>query len=370
MAQKMKLERSGEPVYSELFEDITFQIENGFLQPGAYLPSENELGERYNISRLSVRTALQKLVENNLVEKLPGKGTAIKEGSVAPAEAKTRTIGMLNLHNQLEAWSENPFYGPILRGIEYQARVNNYSLFLNSLETPKDEFDFYRRLHPEKVDGFLLLGPVEEELVEFLRKITPRKPFCFIDHSPAGANANCVMSANLKGTCEATSHLIGLGHRKIAFIGWAPRQRHISLRLKGYRKALEDHGIIFDPGLVEDRRTEKGEFCQPMTRLLDSRPEITAVVCANDTDIAFPAIKAIRDKGLKVPEDISVVGYDDVYSARFFHPSLTTVAVDKKSMGEEAVKRLLALFENPFLAPRQIVVETKLVVRDSTAPPR
>ena len=365
------LKRKRERVYDCLIEDMLFQIKNGLLKAGDYLPSENVLSRKYKISRISVRAALEELAKRDLVEKKAGKGTIVKENSLYPSKKKNRTIGITFLKEKPEVAIENPFYGPILESTEEKAQRYQYHVLLNSVKDMEDELDFYKKIKVEKVDGLLIIGIVKDEILDCLLKITPHLPFCLIDYSPPGRELNCVVSANAEGMYEATKHLIELGHKKIAFIGWSPWEPNIPLRLEGYKKALSESGLNIDSSLVEEAKLLNGEDgYQPMRRLLRSRLNFTAVVCANDGTIAFPAMKAIREAGLKIPEDVSVVGYDDIHFSTLIHPPLTTVAVDKKNMGREAVKRLVALIENPFLPPKTITVKTELIIRGSTAPPK
>ena len=357
-----------EPIYKSLIEDITFQIKNGLLKPHDYLPSEDTLAQQYRISRPSVRSALTELVKENLIQKYPGKGTIIKKSRSLPCSKRKTKIISLIMPNRIEKIFVNPFYGPVVRGIIEEAENRNYRILLHKEGRDfNDKLKFYQRLNIDKVDGFLILGAVNNQLIFLLSEVIPSIPYVVVDYCVKERKLNYIVSDNLNGSYQATKHLISLDHRRISFIGWLPWEGNVLLRLSGYKKALFENGLRFDPSLLEAVRVDERENgYHPMMRVFNSAKRFTAVVFANDY-VALAAMRAIKEKGLKIPEDMSIIGYDDIEDSEYVSPPLTTIRVDKEMMGKEGVKRLIKLIENPFLATKIITVITELVIRDSTA---
>jgi DNA-binding LacI/PurR family transcriptional regulator len=175
------------------------------------------------------------------------------------------------------------------------------------------------------------------------------------------------MIGNTEASVEAVRHLVGLGHRRIAYLGDRHGHQSDTERFAGYRRALEEAGLEYDPELVAHGNGKAEGAAAPMQNLLGIVPPPTAVFCYNDMS-ALGAIRAIRAHGLRVPADISIVGFDDLPIMQFMDPPLTTVCQPMRQMGRLAVQTLARLvagevFEN------NIIVPGRLVVRNSTAPP-
>jgi LacI family repressor for deo operon, udp, cdd, tsx, nupC, and nupG len=174
---------------------------------------------------------------------------------------------------------------------------------------------------------------------------------------------------NVAAARTAVRHLLGLGHRHIGFVT-GPMNSPLSVdRDRGYEDALRAAGITRVPTL-----TAQGDFSvesgmRACGDLLDREPRLTAVFCSND-EMAIGVVREARMRGLQVPSDLSVVGFDDIHLARHYDPPLTTIAQPANALGSEAMSRLLEILEGGAPPPRKQILPTTLVVRDSTAPPR
>jgi LacI family transcriptional regulator len=205
------------------------------------------------------------------------------------------------------------------------------------------------------------------ELVELQSE---RLPVTIIDpRAPLDEGIPCVAAANAAGATAATEHLLGLGHRSIAAItgpvGWASTEE----RRQGYHAALARAGIPPDPRLTEagDWQVESGR--RAATHLLELETPPTAMFAFND-EMAIGTIQAAREHGLRVPEDLSVVGFDDVERPLLMTPQLTTVRQPLAEMGRMAVNLLFRLLDKQRIDALRVVLATHLVTRESTAAPR
>lgn len=215
-------------------------------------------------------------------------------------------------------------------------------------------------------DGLLLVLPrTPGAYLETLRQY--RFPHVLIDHRGVDEKTAAVAATNRQGAYDATEHLIELGHRRIGFITGAVDQLCAQDRLEGYKSALIAHGINFDPNLVRE-----GDFFQPLgytgaSELLESPDPPTAIFASNDVS-AFGVMEAIREHDLRIPSDVSVVGFDDIPQASHVHPALTTVRQPLEEMGRTATRMLLELIQDPLRPLERVELPTELVLRQSCCP--
>ena len=258
----------------------------------------------------------------------------------------------------------------IIRGVDRVAREYGLSVILT------ESGDNYSPA-PDWIDGILRRQPVGVILmfsklsVDHKRQLATRNiPFVVVD--PAGdpdPDVSSVGSGNWSGGLAATRHLIELGHRRIAMVSGPQEMLCSRARLSGYRSALEEAGIPFDPTLIDAGEFHYEDGVAAGTRLLARADRPTAIFAGNDLQ-AFGVYEAARLRGLVVPDDVSVVGYDDVPSASWMGPKLTTVRQPLIEMAEQATRLVLALRDDPLRKLVRIDLATSLVVRASTAPPK
>jgi len=295
-------------------------------------------------------------------------GAMSELGYVAHVTARALASGRTQAIGLLAQELDNPFFSVVIKGIDQEVSVADYDLLLCTTHSRREkEAEYVARLSHGMVDGLLILLPTGlPEYVEHLR--AEHYPFVLIDHDSDAPGCNIVNAANRSGTRQGITYLIGLGHRRIGFICGREDVGASHQRYAGYREALTEAGIQVDDSLVVagDFLEPRGyEAAQELLRLL--RPP-TAIFASSDA-AAFGVLGAARDAGLQVPRDLSVLGFDDIVEASYVGAALSTVRQPLREMGRVAVQRLLSLLSDPSQPPTRIVMDTELVIRQTTAPP-
>jgi LacI family transcriptional regulator len=266
----------------------------------------------------------------------------------------------------------NPFYPEVIRGVEDIARQAGYSVLLcDSNEDPRREADHLNSLFSRRVDGVLLACCVNSTAVS--GTFRGRYPVVYIDRIPPVAFEGSVSSDNIQAGAMATRHLLGLGHQRIAMVvghlGLSPHRD----RLEGFRKAMqESHLPILDEYLIAgDLQIE--DSLRTCRQLLDLPNPPTAIMVGNNK-LLLGVLAGLEERAIRVPHQISILGFDDYLWNRYFSPSLTAVAQSTFEMGKRACELLLHSIENNQehepSAARRICLPTELRIRNSTAPPR
>ncbi|MFO7274322.1 MAG: LacI family DNA-binding transcriptional regulator [Bacillota bacterium] len=260
----------------------------------------------------------------------------------------------------------NPFFPLITRGVEDAASEAGYTVFLcNADNDPELEAQDVRKLRERRVDGVIFVGTSERrELVDQL--LADDIPVVVMDRQVNHTEVDMVLVDNLAGARAAVRHLMELGHRRIAHAAGPPSTRTGQDRCQGYRQALEEAGIPYDPACVVwgDFTFESGIRAGQV--LLGRSPQPTAVFAGNDL-IALGVIRAAEEAGLSVPDDLSVVGFDDIQMAALVCPGLTTVRQPAREMGRLAMTMLLERIRGEFTGPgRRQVFQPELIVRGTT----
>jgi len=268
----------------------------------------------------------------------------------------------------------DPFYPEIIRGVEDVASQNGYIIVLcDTNESKKKESMYFEIFENRWIDGVIYTGitgePEEEKHIYATLK--KRLPIVFIDREVEGHFACTVMIDNERAAFNATRYLLGLGHRKIGFIKGEKGKKEIRIftqRFEGYKKALFEHKVEFDPELIVEGDLTMEGGALATKKLLDKDKYLTAIFASNDL-MAIGAMREVQKRGLQVPEDISIIGFDDIPLSSLISPSLTTISQPKYEIGAEAAKLLLKMINSPEAPKSKIILDTKLVVRESTARP-
>ncbi|RLE11988.1 LacI family transcriptional regulator [Candidatus Aerophobetes bacterium] len=268
-----------------------------------------------------------------------------------------------------------PFYPEVIRGVEDVAFKNGYIVILcDTNESKKKESMYFEIFENRWIDGIIYAGitgePEEEEHIYAALK--KKLPIVFIDREVEGHFTCTIMIDNEKAAFDATKYCLELGHRRIGFIRGVSREKKeikiFTRRFEGYRKALFDYGLEIDPELIVEGDLTLESGVVAAKKLLERRVSFTAIFASNDL-MAIGAMRELQRRGYRIPGDVSIIGLDDIPLASLVNPSLTTVAQPKYEIGVEATKLLLKRIENPQVPKRKIVLDTELVVRQSTAPP-
>jgi DNA-binding LacI/PurR family transcriptional regulator len=249
------------------------------------------------------------------------------------------------------------FYAEVLGGIETVLEAGGLSLVLVTLQS----LDVERRLTGRgRVDGVVALGC--DIPLAFLRRLHRSSlPLVLVDQ-PGWASVPSVTVDNEAGAYTATRHLLERGRRRVAFIAESLSDRNFALRKRGYERALREAGLPRDRALVAEGEPENEGGYLAAKRLL-ARQLPDGIVAANDA-AALSAMRALREAGLRVPEDIAVVGFDDLELASYVHPPLSTVHVPRRQMGELGARLLLSRMAGE--APSSVVLPVHLIERGST----
>jgi len=275
---------------------------------------------------------------------------------------KTRTIGVV------VTTIADPFVSAVVIGIELAANDNGYSVFLaNSNADPARETNVVHSFAERRVDGIVVtssrVGALYTSLLSQMQV-----PIVLINNQHPGQFVHSVMIDNIQGSRQAASHLVYLGHRRIAYIGDQYGHQSDTERFEGYREALEKAGLPVLAELVAHGDSTPEGGIVAMDKLLALADPPTAVFCYNDMT-ALGVLRSAHVHGLRVPEDISVIGFDDLFLASYTQPQLTTVRQPMQRMGRMAMESLLKLMSGqPSGEP--VKVPAELIVRESTAPPR
>ena len=346
------------PKYRQLKEILKEQINKGKLKPGDRIPPEEKIAERYGVSLGTVRQAMAELVNEGLIYKEQGKGTFIAEKK----KKKTFSIGLLLTD------IGNPFFSQLARSIQEKAHLLEYSvIYYNTDDQLSREAESIDMLIKMRADG-LILVPVlkdgEEKLIQKLRENDI--PFVYLDRYLNKPVSDYIIIDNLSGVRQAMEYLISLGHQRIGCISAQPYTWTAEQRVKAYKKIVREKVLATDASLVQisDLPDDKGGY-DATNKLLSIKNRPTAIFATNDI-IGIGAYKAARDKGIKIPQGLSLIGFDDIEASSHLEIPLTTVFQPIDKMGQMAVKVLAERSEKEDSENLQkIVLEPKLVIRES-----
>ena len=280
--------------------------------------------------------------------------------------ARTSTLGAI-VHDIAD-----PYFGEIVRGLEDAARLSGYQLFVCSSDRDADrELEYVRGLLSRRVDGLIFAGGGIEQraYLKELRVMLDR----FREHggsvvvlSPHGYKAPTVLPDNRNGAAQMTEYLLSQGHRQIGIITGPSHLRTSTVRLSASEEALAAGGVRHDPSLIEPGGFTIEGGAAAAAALLDRSPSISAIFALNDM-MAIGALAELRRRNLRIPEQISVAGFDDIEIAKHANPPLTTVRLPLYDLGMSGAQMSLAILEGS--AVESIVLPADLVIRQSTGPP-
>jgi LacI family transcriptional regulator len=293
---------------------------------------------------------------------------AAQLGYVANVQARSLAGGSSRVVGLLVDYLSSSYMDEIIRGIDGALDAENYDLMLYTTHRRKTKESAYvTKLTRRLADGLLLILP--RNAAAYLDTLRLRRfPHVLIDYLSDGQNVPSVSTTNFRGAYDAMVYLLSLGHRRIGFISGTMEFGCARERLDGYKAALQDHGIPSDPQLVCE-----GDFMQPQgyqcAQMLLSLPEAPTALFASNDMMAFGVMEAARERGLRLPDDLSIIGFDDIPQAEHVHPPLTTVRQPLEEMGQCAALLLLHYIAHPDAKIERVELPTQLVVRESCQAP-
>lgn len=332
--------------------------------------TSQDVADRAGVSRTTVSFVLNNSHVENVSEATRRRVLRIARdlGYVPHAAARslaggrTGTLGLIV--NDARVISVDTFVPLMLHGLYDVCREQNYRLLLETAEFDDPARAYQQLVHAKQIDGLVVLNPTPDDR-ELYALVESGYPVAIVDQFPhprsllVGANAIPSM------VYQTTSHLLALGHQRIGFIHFMPvREPELDRRYSGYRDAILAAGQSVDQRLVRYAAFDAASGYDRMRSILESDAAITALVAGNDT-IAIGAMAAIRDAGLQVPEDIAVIGHDDIPVARYTIPALSTVRVPAEEIGRECGNLVIRMLNGERIEHLVMTLHPELVVRES-----
>jgi GntR family transcriptional regulator, arabinose operon transcriptional repressor len=358
------------PAYIRVADDLRSKLGGPGFEAGQLLPGEHELSKAYNLSRGTIRKALDILAEENLISRQPGRGTV-----VLPPQLK----GVVKRANIAVVWSIVQTSGTeMLTAIEKKlSEASCDILFSSTQHNPLLEAEILERLALQKPDGLILYTTGAEQNVELIHKLYNSGIFVvLLDRFTEllRETLSWVSSENFKGAYEMTRYLLALGHEHIAYVAWTPDFQTINSiqeRNFGYEQAMQDHNLealaLVDYG-NEITPSSQHDFTQKLYSFIrEHRP--TAIFFHNDATV-YRLYPSFAEWGIRIPDDISVVGFDKLEIEFGLAPfDLTTVEQDFTRLGTETADTLLQLMDNTPAQPLHIRIPVSLHIGNTTAAP-
>ncbi|ELF5324404.1 substrate-binding domain-containing protein [Vibrio cholerae] len=272
---------------------------------------------------------------------------------------RTKTIGML------VTTSTNPFFGEVVKGVERSCYHQGYNLILCNTEGDNQRMKAsINTLLQKRVDGLLLMcSTLEGERLDVFDRY-PDIPIVVMDWGPILFASDKIQDNSLQGGYMAAKHLIECGHKEIGCITGPLIRHQAQMRYEGYKRALAEAGIAMNPDWIVESDFECEGGYQAFEKLYQRGKLPSALFVSNDM-MAMGVIQAASQRGLRVPDDLSLIGYDDVHIAKFMTPALTTIHQPKYRLGKAAIDTLLYRLENPDTTAQVVQLEPTLVVRNS-----
>ncbi|MBU8902038.1 MAG: GntR family transcriptional regulator [Victivallales bacterium] len=362
------------PKYEQLKQILRQKIKNREYKLGHAIPSERQMPGIFNVSKHTVVRAVTDLVQEGILYKEQGRGTFVKK-TISKKEkknsAKIISFIVQNINDFL--------ISEICRGVEDAAKEKGYRVIVsNSGCSIEKETENIRMLDDTNASGAIIYPFSRNDNAEEISKLKQHNyPFVLIDRFFSDIKTDYVVVDNVKGGFLAVKHLTDLGHKRIGFIACMEAST-VAGRLDGYRQALAQAGITYDKSLIVDiphnvalknmgREIDECGWHGEIEYLLNLKDKPTAVFCVNDY-IAIGVIKRIEELGLRVPEDIAIVGFDDLPISSMIGVPLTTVSQPKYEIGKAAGEILIDKIEGKSPAElKEIVLDVELVIRDSAS---
>ncbi|WP_165000855.1 GntR family transcriptional regulator [Xylanivirga thermophila] len=355
-------------LYSQIAEDIKLQILNGDLVPGDQLPTEFELAERYDVSRITSQRALVELEREGLIYRRQGKGSfVLSRGNTNDQGISHKVISMIL-----------PSDGPAGRRIDYINGATDYlsdNGYYLTIHTTDNDLDQERNalinLPNDGISGIIFYPTSRKNFDILYAMYLSKYPIVTIDKHFQSLPICSVVSNNFDGGYRATSHLIELGHRRIAYLSNLNIEEISTVRERffGYCTALKKHDIAIDHNIINFALTYDGEkFAYKTIDMLKRmfNRGVTAIFAEHDY-LAIAIYKTLQNEGIRIPEDISLIGFDNVEILEHVDIPLTSVDQNFYEIGREAASMIVEMIQNGYCEVPQKVIPVNMVFRNSVS---
>lgn len=366
-------------LHRQFTSDLRARILDGRLPVGARLPTDNDLAAEYQLSRDTVRQALALLADEGLIERVQGRGTFVCQIPASPISAEAapgfssilpeqKQIGLLLNSNHRELGDA---LQDILAGAEQAARLHGYSISICYTEREREQqAQDIARMSANRVAGLIICPLVNMADTDIIRQLqSAHFPLVFVDRYLPGMTVDYVGADNRNGGYRSTEHLIILGHRRIGFIHLEEEgledTSSVKERWQGYSEALHKYGVAYDSSLIiPDVNRGKGNPSPSIYEFLERPDRPSAIFAVNDI-VALDVMQAAHALGLRIPQDLALVGFDNERFASRLSPPLTTMAQPFFDIGLRAGTLLLSRIEGFSTIPRHIELPVNLIIRES-----
>lgn len=327
---------------------------------------------RANIQQISQATGFSPATVSNALNHKKGvrADTAAKILGAAESmgyfeNARVSAVRFVQFKSTGQIVGERPFFAEVISGVEQECRARGYEVYMTTLS--RDEADYDSRLEQILSDtscGVILLATEAGE-ADMTRFAEARAPLLLLDNWPEQTPCDALLISNTDSACHAVQYLAHLGHREIGYLKCSYRIKNFFYRQEGYRRALELEGLLFHPEWEVEVPADAEAVWHALEAWLDTSPALPTAFFADNDNIAVGALKAFASRGIRVPEDVSVVGFDDLAFTAFSTPPLTTVHVPKIELGRMAVRLLLDKIDSSVRAPLKTQICTTFIERES-----
>jgi GntR family transcriptional regulator of arabinose operon len=364
-------------LHVQLHNQLQELILSGRWSHGTRIPSENQLTSHLNISRSTVRLALQRAELEGLVERVPGKGTFV--AYVSRKEGPRQLIAFVT------CGFDSEMHLLLLNGVEEAVKPNGHHIIFRSVANRQEEIDMLKRFQEENVAGVLLwpnanTPQMDQENARIYHEI--HIPIVLMDRQIYGLDFDCVTSDNYGGAQALMRHLVEMGHQHVSFLTHHETDvLPVMERYRAYRDVLLEAGLTpIPPWMIGERGNEissndmlrsslnvkSPEFQQIKSHMLNAQPRPTAIFAIND-NLAIIATRAMKALNVPVPDAVSIAGFDDIEFAAHLDVPMTTVAQEPFAIGKRAAELLIQRLEGYTGPARCEIIPTRLHIRSSTS---
>lgn len=358
----MKKKETASLKYQVVKDYVLSQIENNEIGQDDRIPSESEFAKMLNVSSITVRKALADLVNEGIIYRVRGKGSFVANRTAVSAESASNMVTFVLSGFELHDSS----YLKIMKGIQSYLSQNDCKLAVEFVENDfVQERELVLELIQSSTRGLLVYSTDPNAAKGYLDEVRKRSiPIVLLDRSPIGYAVNCVTCNNYDGAYEAVEYLIGQGHRRIGFAAYDFHLTPEIERYNGYRNAMSNASIpVSEDWLYLNKELNYRNLSSQIRK-----GEITALFCANDKH-ALEVLEYLTAEGIRIPEQCSLMGFDDFEGSKYARVPLSTVKQHFDVLGYEAAKLLLDTGNSAAYGYKKIMIPTNLVIRETVAPP-